>query len=352
MWRCLNCETMNEGKFCINCGASKPSDEQPEALKREEEAKKAAELENAQSLDEAPRLSATEYSPAPAGAPPYAPPVRKKKTGLIVCIIILVVLLIGGTGVGIYYLLNNDGNGINAGVDAEQLQYEEAMELLNSGKYEDAKAKFKGLKSYSDSATMVKECDYRFAESEADNENYIEAYELYDDLGEYKESKKRKNNLKSDIYETGIEYYKDGSYDDAEEYFEYISGYKRTDDYLLLIDAHNEDIYDVSPVFDILDFEDAKEIIMSNEDYAFEFLKGYWSSSNGTLSFYKQGSSMHCEYGIPAPDGSSWEIRNGIHYFGSPSAGWQKAWEYTIVSRDSIRVYCYSDGITYTMKRD
>ena len=182
MWRCLNCETMNEGKFCINCGASKPSDEQPEALKREEEAKKAAELENAQSLDEAPRLSATEYSPAPAGAPPYAPPVRKKKTGLIVCIIILVVLLIGGTGVGIYYLLNNDGNGINAGVDAEQLQYEEAMELLNSGKYEDAKAKFKGLKSYSDSATMVKECDYRFAESEADNENYIEAYELYDDL--------------------------------------------------------------------------------------------------------------------------------------------------------------------------
>lgn len=362
MWRCLNCETINDGEVCVICGEPKPSDEQLAALQREEEAQKAEELRKTQSIDETPQPPAagyasvppaappmTGYAPAPAGAPPYAPPVPKKRTGLIVFIVILVMLIIGGAGFGVYYILNND-SGIGVGVDPDQTMYDEAVSLLYSGDEEGAKAKFEELGSYSDSEEMVKECDYRIAQDKAATGSYIEAYDMFDDLSDYKDSQTKMNELKKDIYSEGIEYYHGNSYDEAERHFEYVMGYDRADDYLLLIDAHNDDLYDVSQLYDIIGFEDANEVII--DKYAYDFLKGYWESYNGkNLSFYDEGNSQWCSNNFATPEGDNWKIEDGIHYVGSDSTRWLMAWSYTLVDEDTITVYNYTDDIRTTMYR-
>lgn len=363
MWRCLNCETINDGEVCVICGEPKPSDEQLAALQREEEAKKAEELRKTQSIDETPQPPVTGYAPvpptappmtgytpAPAGAPPYAPPVPKKRTGLIVFIVILVMLIIGGAGFGVYYILNNDSGVFSEAVDNDKAKYDEAVSLLYAGDEEGAKAKFEELGSYSDSEEMVKECDYRIAQDKAATGSYIEAYDMFDDLGDYKDSQTKMNELKKDIYSEGIEYYYGNSYDEAERHFEYVMGYDRADDYLLLIDAHNDDLYDVSQLYDIIGFEDANEVII--DKYAYDFLKGYWESYNGkNLSFYDEGNSQWCSNNFATPEGDNWKIEDGIHYVGSDSTRWLMAWSYTLVDEDTITVYNYTDDLRTTMYR-
>ena len=364
MWKCLNCETMNDGEVCVICGEAKPTPEQLEAIRREEEAQRAEEFKNqAQQMNsQMPTPVAPVHTPAPApvpapavthtpaveGAAPYAPP-RKKRTGLIVTIIILSLVIVGIVGIGAYYLLSD--NAEEETISSEQVMYDEAVSLLDEGKFEEAKKKFEDLGSFSDSENMVKECDYKFAETKADDRKYLEAYELYESLGDYKESETKKNNLQKDVYSEGIEYYQLKKYDEAMERFDKIGGYKRTDDYLLLIDAHNDDIYSVSVLYDILDLEDAKDIIINNDEYAASFLKGYWEAYDGSyIRFYTEGGSNICGYNISAPEGDGWVISDGIHYITNGSSR-SKAWEYTVVDRDTITIYNYTTSSTVNMYR-
>lgn len=367
MWKCLNCETMNDGEVCVICGEAKPTPEQLEAIKREEEAQRMEELKKDQLLGSTSQLNSQSYvpvapmpAPAPTPAPsavytpvadgvaPYAPP-RKKRTGLIVTIIILSLVILGIVGFGAYYFLSN--NAEEESVSSEQVMYDEAVSLLDEGKFEEAKEKFEDLGSYSDSENMVKECDYKFAENKADNRKYLEAYELYESLDDYKESETKKNNLKKDVYSEGIEHYQLKKYDEAMERFQKIDGYKRSGDYLLLIDAHNDEIYNVSVLYDILDLEDAKDVIINNDEYAASFLKGYWEAYDGNyIRFYTEGGSNVCGYSISAPEGEGWAISDGIHYIINGSSR-SKAWAYTIVDKDTITIYNYTTSSTVTMYR-
>jgi len=366
MWKCLNCETMNDGEVCVICGDAKPTPEQLEAIRREEEAQRAEEMKNNQSQNEVSQTPtpvapapvptpvpapapATTYTPAADGTAPFTPP-RKKRTGLIVTIIILSLVILGILGFGAYYFINNNAEEEEV-ISSEQTMYDEALALLEDGKFEEAKEKFEDLGSFSDSENMVKECDYKFAESKADDRKYLEAYELYESLDDYKESETKKNNLQKDVYSEGVEYYKLKKYKDAKTRFEKIDGYKRSGDYLLLIDAHNDDIYNISTLYDILDLEDAKDIIINNDEYAESFLKGYWEAYDGSyIRFYTEDGSNICGYNISAPEGDGWVISDGIHYMTNGSSR-SKAWAYTIVDSDTITIYNYTTSSTTTMYR-
>ena len=365
MWRCLNCETMNDGEVCVICGEKKPTPEQLEALRREEEAKKAEEIRRNRMQTQAqesayvqsaapvpPVPPAGGVAPTPMGAPvyaPYAPPKKKKNVGVIILIVVLVLLILGGAGFGVYWILTNDTSGSSV-VDVDKTQYDEAVALLESGDFEGAKEQFKDLGSYNDSKDMVKECDYRLAQSHVDAKNYIEAYELYDDLGNYKDSSVKMSNLKYNLYKEGISYYSLNSYDAAKEYFNYTIGYDRTNDYLTLIDAHQGKLNDFTKLYDILDLADSKKVLI--DKYAFSFLTGRWESSNGKyLSFYKENDTSCCESNMKAAEGKNWKIEDGVHYVGDATNGWKKVWSYTIENKNEIKVYNFSDFEHYTLKR-
>ena len=92
-------------------------------------------------------------------------------------------------------------------------EYQKALELLTEEKYEEAIAAFKALNGYGDSATQIKECAYRKAEKLRRKDRYIDAYNEYLTISDYKnvsETLRDKNFLKK-VFSAGT-YLVFGSY--------------------------------------------------------------------------------------------------------------------------------------------
>ena len=92
-------------------------------------------------------------------------------------------------------------------------EYQKALELLTEEKYEEAITAFKALNGYGDSATQIKECAYRKAEKLRRNDRYIDAYNEYLTISDYKnvsETLRDKNFLKK-VFSAGM-YLVFGSY--------------------------------------------------------------------------------------------------------------------------------------------
>ena len=79
--------------------------------------------------------------------------------------------------------------------------YNAAVELMNSGEYEQAIAAFEALGEYSDSASKIKECNYNLALNFMENSQYVDAYEAFIALGDYKDSAEKAKS----IYEQSIQ---------------------------------------------------------------------------------------------------------------------------------------------------
>ena len=96
-------------------------------------------------------------------------------------------------------------------------EYQKALELLTEEKYEEAIAAFKALNGYGDSATQIKECAYRKAEKLRRKDRYIDAYNEYLTISDYKnvsETLRDKNFLKEvfkEVFSAGT-YLAFGSY--------------------------------------------------------------------------------------------------------------------------------------------
>ncbi len=73
------------------------------------------------------------------------------------------------------------------------VKYQNAMSLMNNGRYDDAKTAFKSLGEYRDSKTMVKECKYRKGMSLLDSGKYEKAVSIFMSLGGYKDSKEQRS---------------------------------------------------------------------------------------------------------------------------------------------------------------
>lgn len=67
-------------------------------------------------------------------------------------------------------------------------KYDDAMSLLNVGNYEEAAAKFEELGNFSDSQEKTKEARYNYAVLLMDKGNYEDAAKQFSDLGEYRDS--------------------------------------------------------------------------------------------------------------------------------------------------------------------
>ena len=69
--------------------------------------------------------------------------------------------------------------------------YKKAEELLGTGNYEEALSIYESLElggSYKDSAEKVLECKYQIAGVAYNNMDYIQSYDIYCDLNDYKDS--------------------------------------------------------------------------------------------------------------------------------------------------------------------
>lgn len=155
------------------------------------------------------------------------------------------------------------------------------------------------------------------------------------------------DSLKSKIYSAGQSAYKAGKMTEAKKNFNAISGYKRSDDYLLLIKCKNSapDRVDYLLLVNLLGFENADEVIMTHQSTAIKFLTGRWEG--GTKYFEIEEEDHTSSYNLPHKNADGYySISDGIY-----AVETTKYFRFTIINENTISVYCYKDGSTHKLYR-
>lgn len=122
----------------------------------------------------------------------------------------------------------------------EKLDYREAIDLYNQGKFDAAIDAFYELGDYEDSAELFTRSHYWAAITRMEEGNYKEALPRFLKLGDYEDSAQRAIECK---YQMAIAEFEAGKYTDAQIYFRDVADYKQTPEYLrrinwqLLFDA-------------------------------------------------------------------------------------------------------------------
>lgn len=115
--------------------------------------------------------------------------------------------------------------------------YNDAIALMDAGKYEEAIAAFKDLDGYKDSEDKISECEtfileskYQSAISLLNEEKYTQALSAFESLGGYKDSVAKASTCRTlileDKYQTALSLLNSKKYSEAITAFEELDGYK------------------------------------------------------------------------------------------------------------------------------
>ena len=220
---------------------------------------------------------------------------------------------------------------VSESVFADQYQYIEAGVLMEEGKYVEALVAFNKVDGVPIPATLI-------------------------------------DSLKAKIYSAGQTAYKAEKLTEAKKYFNALTGYKRSADYLTLIlcseDSFSnwlggEDNY--KKLIKLLDFENADEIMLKYKSTALEFLKGRWEDGSKNDPYYFEmkktssgdfSDSWSSGYNLPYKDVDGYfYFSNGIYSVGETESSAVKIYRFSIINEDTISVYCYKDGSTHKLYR-
>jgi len=116
-------------------------------------------------------------------------------------------------------------------------RYNDALALMDAGKYEEAIVAFKDLDGYKDSEDKISECEtfilenkYQSAISLLNEEKYTQALSAFESLGGYKDSVEKASTCRTlileDKYQTALSLLNSKNYSEAITAFEELDGYK------------------------------------------------------------------------------------------------------------------------------
>ena len=266
-----------------------------------------------------------------------------------------------------------------------ECDYREAKQLLGSGKYDEAKALFTQLADfkYKDSNTMILETDYQnavaiyndFSSAADDNKQKIEigkAVMLLESIKDYSDASDVLMKVNNEIYDYALStiskclefmelpdkpitdymnllvpYRKNLGV--AEKYFGLVSGYLDADNYMRVIGSlrNSANYDDYNMLMQLWSFNPARRAILGNW-YIHYFLEGTWKGDGHIFSFYT------VRIGISMYDGiieDNYKIEGLIIYFGSDEKGWREMFKLNVVNQNTINIYAYKNGGTYTLYR-
>ena len=348
MWKCRNCETVNNGEICVICGAKKP-----EALYRQEE--------------ERQKMLSPEYGVRRARVADMPKKGKEKNTVLRVLIICIAFVLT------VFSLIL-----------AEELVYHKAQYAASSGNYDEAIRCYSLIKFRSNVPAKLVEAEYKQAELCIEYGDYDKAHELIEKTGDYKESARLREYLNirrayseqrfhealmccegldgfkdvsairdqivCDYYEACVELYHRAEYKDAMEGFLDIKEYdhKDTYKYLLLTQAHQNVLTDVSALYGMFDFEDTKQLVLTDR-YIVDYLLGRWSDAKGNYLEYYEKNGITCRTNLQN-DSGAWYISDGVQYIKNGSRD-VKQWEIRANDFDEIEVFSFINNKRYILWR-
>ena len=139
------------------------------------------------------------------GKPVKRFPFRKPsfRTKMVILIVFLLLLATGG-GIAVYKYLA-----------APAIQYEEALKLQDSGKYEKAIDKFESLGDYKDCKEHIWECYISIGDRYYDDGEYEKAIDTYNTAMKMKESDRIQTKIRKCYIGIGNRYYENGEFENA-----------------------------------------------------------------------------------------------------------------------------------------
>ena len=152
-------------------------------------------------------------------------------------------------------------------------KYNDAIELMNVGKYEEAISAFEALDGYKDSEIKIFECKYNQALALMDDEKYEEAIAILKSISGYGDSSDQisdcETTLKDMSYEKAISIYSEGKYEQAKEIFLTLNGYKESQAYITnCTDKLNEKNYNEAlALFSSEKFKEAIDVLTALGNY-------------------------------------------------------------------------------------
>ena len=210
--------------------------------------------------------------------------------------------------------------------------------------------------NYNGAEQMRKETQYRWAISLMDSGEYVEALVKLLDIAGYSDVGEVLEDVQARIYEEGVALYESGKYKEAKELLLNIESFKEVGKYIVLIDAHRANQWTateelVESLIDIIGFEDAADLLLSNDDIGQLFLTGDWVGGDYYFTMKTDGSIT---YNLPWFEyGDYYSLEDGkiLLYPRNNMNASKPLFRITVVSRDCIKVFCYSDSETYTLYR-
>ena len=168
-------------------------------------------------------------------------------------------------------------------------------------------------------------------------------------------TKEEKYNALKDAYHSGnyimcIEYCEElGDYEDAQKYYDLVKG--RT---LYGFSTQKEVTQHAKKLMNHMNFEDTKEVLVSNYYIAYGYLLGYWTTDNGmhTFEITKKGGYITTIPVIPGK-GDTFDIENGYmyDYWRKNPDDKTKEFKFTPVSKTKVKIYSYKTQKTYTLTK-
>ena len=246
------------------------------------------------------------------------------------------------------------------------VNYSNAISAMNNQKFIEAQQYFDNL--LVSETVFADKYEYVEAGVLMEEGKYVEALVAFNKVDDVPVPSSLIDSLKAKIYSAGQAAYKAEKLTDAKKYFNALTGYKRSADYLTLIlcseDSFSnwlggEDNY--KELIKLLDFENADEIMLKYESTALEFLKGRWEDGSKNDPYYFEmektssgdfSDSWSSGYNLPYKDVDGYfYFSNGIYSVGETESSAVKIYRISIINEDTISVYCYKDGSTHKLYR-
>ena len=191
---------------------------------------------------------------------------------------------------------------------------------------------------------------------------HVAALEELKSVKNYSPSQAMIEYLTVKIYADGIDAYEDGLYQTARHCFEAIAGHENSSNYACLARCHlgEETDMDKNRLPSLIGFADAEDIILSDHSFADPFLDGRWELDDTYLVL--NSSTDTIDHNIPVIGKRDYYIfQNGVCYSATETSGSISYEEYKnlkvahfqvqLCDADTIRIFCYADGNSYTLYR-
>ena len=238
--------------------------------------------------------------------------------------------------------------------------FQYGVEALEAGVFEEAYWAFNSLstRGYAGAEEKLNETTYQWARYMMDEGYYFGAHGMLDGIRNYEGVSQLIRELEEEIYTQGVSLYWCGEYDSARENFEYLSTYKDSKKYLMLVNVLDENPWNVeeSQIRSLMSdtmfyFENTADVLLRNQAFAEIFLKGTWKSGNYYFTMEENGS---ISYNLPwFEHGDYYRTEYGaiLLYPEENEDDTKILFQITAKTPNCIEVLCYKDGKTYTLNR-